>query len=88
MQLMYLLTVFFVLFFFFFSSIPQYSPHQARKPWHYNRELGNPYQLSRASSVAYWRKSNHFSLLNPALQRPSTVKIASPDVTINRTFTL
>ncbi|CAH3038359.1 unnamed protein product [Porites lobata] len=70
------------------SSIPQYSPHQARKPWHNNRELHNPYQLSRASPVAYWRKSNHFSLLNPALQRPSTVKIASPDVTINRTFTL
>lgn len=67
-----------------FSTV---TPFQTKKTWHNNRELGTQY-LSKGSPVAYWRKRNNFSLLNPALQRPSTVKIASPDVTMNRTFTL
>lgn len=73
-----------------FNSSTIISPFQERKTMNNStdcRELGTSYQ-SRGSSVGYWRKSNHFSLLNPALERPCTVKIASPNVAVNRTFNL
>ncbi|XP_078374049.1 uncharacterized protein LOC144657575 isoform X2 [Oculina patagonica] len=70
-----------------FNMSSTITPLQARKSW-YNRERGPTPYPSRGSALTHRRKPNNFSLLNPALQRPSTVKIASPDVTVNRTFTL
>ncbi|XP_074626688.1 uncharacterized protein LOC141884733 isoform X2 [Acropora palmata] len=64
-----------------------FTPFQARRTLDRSRDLGTP-NLSRGNTVAYWRKSNHFSLLNPSLERPCTVKIASPNTSINRTFNL
>ncbi|XP_022808518.1 uncharacterized protein LOC111345497, partial [Stylophora pistillata] len=63
------------------------TPFQTRKAWN-SREMTGTQYPARGSAFAYHRKPHNFSLLNPALQRPSTVKIASPDVTVNRTFTL
>lgn len=63
------------------------TPFHTRKAWN-SRDMNGTLYSGRGSALGYHRKPHNFSLLNPALQRPSTVKIASPDVTVNRTFTL